>query len=71
MQIRHYSKGKFYLIDCPDGTRIVRFSALSVPDSADSHDRLLVTFEGQEIAIPADPPELLLLLAESGRCGFR
>ena len=30
----------------------------------------MVPFEGEEIPIPADPPELLPLLAESGRCGL-
>jgi hypothetical protein len=42
----------------------------AVPDRADSHDILVVPFRGQEIAIPTDPPELLPLLAESGRCGL-
>ena len=70
MRIRVYSKGKFYLIECPEGTRVVRCVVLSDPDSADSHDLLVVPFEGQEIAIPTDPPELLPLLAESGRCGL-
>jgi hypothetical protein len=70
MRIRHYSNGKFYLIRCLDGTRVVRSSAHSVSDSADSHDTVVVPFRGQEITIPADPPELLPLLAESGRCGL-
>ena len=65
MRIRHYSKGKFYLIECPDGTRVVRCAAQSAPDTADSHDLLVVPFRGQELTIPADPPELLPLLAES------
>ena len=30
----------------------------------------MVPFEGREIRIPADPSELLPLLAESGRCGL-
>ena len=33
-------------------------------------DRLIVPFEGEVIPIPADPPELLPLLAESGRFGL-
>ena len=37
---------------------------------SDGHDLLVVPFEGQEIRIPADPAELLPLLAESGRCGL-
>ena len=70
MRIRVYSKGKFYLIECPDGTTVVRCAVHSVPARADSHDLLVVPFRGQAIAIPADPPELLPLLAESGRCGL-
>jgi hypothetical protein len=69
MRIRHYSKGKFYLIECPDGSRVVR-AVRSVPAQADFHDRLIVPFEGREIAIPADPPELLPLLAEAGHWGL-
>ena len=65
MRIRYYSKGKFYLIQCPAGTRVVRSSAESVSDAADSHDHLVVPSRGQDIAIPSDPPELLPLLAES------
>jgi hypothetical protein len=70
MRIRHYSKGKFYLIQCPHGTRVVRCSAQTVPDGAESRDRLLVPFDGREIPIPADPPELLPLLADAGRFGL-
>ena len=70
MRVRHYSKGKFYVIACPRGTKVVRTSPHASDDQADSHDRLLVPFQGREIAIPADPPELLPLLAESGRCGL-
>ena len=70
MRIRVYSKGKFHLIDCPDGTMVVRCAVQAVPDGEDSHDRLLVLFRGQELTIPADPPELLPLLAESGRFGI-
>jgi hypothetical protein len=31
---------------------------------------LVVPFKGQEIVIPADPPELLPLLADAGQCGL-
>ena len=61
MTIRGYAKGKFYLIKCPDGSRVVR---------AGLHNLLVVPFEGEPIPIPSDPPELLPLLAESGRCGL-
>jgi hypothetical protein len=64
MRVRVYSEGRFYLIECPEGTRVVHCEA------EDSHDGLVVPFEGEEIAIPSDPPELLPLLAESGRCGL-
>jgi hypothetical protein len=67
MRIRHYSKGKFYLIECPDGTKVVRCAVRAVSARADSHDRLIVPFRGQELTIPADPPELLPLLADAGQ----
>jgi hypothetical protein len=57
MHIRHYSKGKFYLIECPDGTRVVRPRGQSVTSGSVSHDHLVVLFGGQEITIPADPPQ--------------
>jgi hypothetical protein len=69
MRIRFYSKGKFYLIECPGGTRVVR-AVRSVPAQADSHDRLIVPLDGRELAIPADPPKLLPLPAEGGHCGL-
>ena len=65
-----HSKGKFYLIECPEGTTVVRCLAPFVRDGADSHDLVVVPFRGETIKIPADPPELLPLLAESGRCGL-
>jgi hypothetical protein len=65
MRIKHYSKGKFYRIECPAGTRVIRYWG-----HPDGHDALIVPFEGREICIPADPAELLPLLAESGRCGL-
>lgn len=70
MQIRLFSKGKFYLIGCPPGTRVVRCSEQSAPVDRDGHDLLVVPFDGQEICIPFDPSELLPLLAESRRCGL-
>jgi hypothetical protein len=69
-RFRVHSKGKCYLIDCPHGSRVVPCLALSLPDRADAHDHLLVPVEGMEIAIPADPPELLPLLADAGRFGL-
>ncbi len=70
MRIRQYSQGKFYLIECPNGTRVVRCALRSVPDSAEPHDVLVILFRGQELVVPSDPPELLPLLAESGRFGL-
>ena len=70
MRIKHFSKGKFYLIECPQGTRVVRCSEEPAVVGSDGHDLLVVPFEGQEIRIPADPAELLPLLAESGQCGL-
>jgi hypothetical protein len=66
MRVRVYSAGKFYLIECPEGTRVVRHTV----ESAEPNDRLVVPFEAQEIVIPGDPSELLPLLAESRRCGL-
>jgi Zn ribbon nucleic-acid-binding protein len=65
MRIKHFSKGKFYVIECPHGTRVIRCWG-----QPDGHDLLMVPFEGREIRIPADPAELLPMLAESGRCGL-
>ena len=65
MRIKHFSKGKFYLIECPPGSRVVRCWG-----HPDGHDLLVVPFGDREIRIPADPAELLPLLAESGRCGL-
>jgi hypothetical protein len=70
MRIRHFSKGKFYVIECPPGTRVFRCSEQPALVDPDGHDLLVVPFEGQEICIPTDPSELLPLLAESGRCGL-
>jgi hypothetical protein len=50
MRIRVYSNGKFYLTGCPDGPRVVRRSARSVPDSPKSHGILGVNFRRQELA---------------------
>src|SRR3954470_15593343 len=63
MRIRCHAQGKFYTIGCPEGTRVVRHSEV-VP-----HDVLLVPFKGQELRIPANPPELLPMLAETGNFG--
>jgi hypothetical protein len=70
MRIKHFSKGKFYLIECPSGTRVIR--CCGHPDLLDpgDHDLLMVPYEGREIRIPADPSELLPLLAEAGLCGL-
>ena len=62
MRVRHHARGKFYSIGCPEGTTVVRCSG--------AHDFLLVPFNGQTLRIPADPPGLLPLLAESGRFGL-
>ena len=70
MRIRVHSKGKFYLIECPAGSRVVRCDAKSASSLAGDRDVLVVPFNCQEISIPSDAPELLPLLAESGRCGL-
>ena len=70
MRIKHFSKGKFYVIQCPQGTRVARCWGQPALVEPDGHDHLVVPFEGREIRIPADPSELLPLLSESGRCGL-
>ena len=64
MVVKHHARGKFYRIALPEGSRLVRGSDRL------GHDVVIVPFEGREIAIAAHPPELLPLLAESGRCGL-
>src|SRR4051794_1268057 len=70
MQIRHFAQGKSYTIECLQGTRVVRNSAFRASGKPDPCDGIVVPYNGREIPIPADPPELLPLLAESGRCGL-
>ena len=70
MHVKHYAMGKCYRIACPEGTRLVRRSDLPAPSGNPLHDVIIVPFEGQDIPIPADPPGLLPLLAEAGRCGL-
>ncbi len=70
MLVKHHARGKFYLIACPEGSRVVRRSDQVACDGGPLPDLIVVPFEGGEVAIPADSPELLPLLAESGRCGL-
>jgi hypothetical protein len=65
MRVRHHAHGKFYLIECPQGTRGVR----RCDGEPAVHDLLVVPLNGAVIRIPADPPGLLPLLAESGNFG--
>ena len=69
MRVRHHAQGKFYTIECPEGTRVVRRSEQSADGEAVPHDHLVVPLNGKEVRIPADPPELLPLLAETGNFG--
>jgi ribosomal protein S27E len=70
MHVRHYAQGKWYQIVCPEGSRVERQSDQAGPGGGHPQDRLIVAWGGEEIAIPAEPEELLPLLAESGRCGL-
>ena len=54
------------MIECPEGTRVVRCTEQPVDGEVAPHDHLVVPLNWMEIRIPADPPELLPLLAESG-----
>ena len=67
MRIKCHAQGKFYTIECPEGTRVVRRSGR--PEAGGPHDHLVVPLNGKEVRIPADPPELLPMLAESGNFG--
>src|SRR4051794_23778391 len=68
MRVRCHAQGKFYTIECPEGTRLVRCSD-QPPYAEVAHDQLVVPLNGKEVRIPADPPELLPMLAESGNFG--
>ena len=67
MRVRCHAQGKFYTIDCPEGTRLVW--GVDRPNDVPFHDHLIVPLNGKEVRIPTDPPELLPLLAESGNFG--
>jgi predicted RNA-binding Zn-ribbon protein involved in translation (DUF1610 family) len=69
MRVKHYAQGKFYVIECPEGTRVVRRSDQPANGKTVLHDHLVVPFKGQILNIPADPPELLPMLAETGNFG--
>ena len=68
MRVRCHAQGKFYTIECPEGTRLVRGCGRPGGEVAE-HDHLVVPLNGKMIRIPADPPELLPLLAETGNFG--
>jgi ribosomal protein S27E len=69
MRVKHYAQGKFYTIECPEGTRVVRRTERPADGEAVPHDHLIVPLNGKEIRISADPPELLPMLAETGNFG--
>jgi len=67
MRVKHHAQGKFYVIECPEGTRLVRRTS---GGEAVKCDQLVVPLNGEKVRIPADPPELLPMLAESGNFGI-
>ena len=67
MRVKHHAQGKFYVIECPEGTRLVRRTS---GGKALKCDHLVVPLNGEKVRIPADPPELLPMLAESGNFGI-
>lgn len=67
MRVKHHAQGKFYVIECPEGTRLVPRSEDTQPTPC---DYLVVPLNDKEVRIPADPPELLPMLAESGNFGI-
>ena len=70
MFVNYYAGGKFYLISCPEESSIIRRSDAIVPGGRALPDLIIVPFGGRDIRIPTEPPELLPLLAETGRCGL-
>jgi len=70
MRVRHHAQGKFYVIECPEGTRLVRRDEQPAGGEMVLHDFLLVPLNGKQVRIPADPSELLPLPAESGNFGI-
>jgi hypothetical protein len=70
MIAKDHAQEKFYLIACPEGSKIVRRSDQIALDGDLLPDLLVVPFEGKDIVIPVDPLELLPLLAESRRCAL-
>jgi ribosomal protein S27E len=71
MRIKHYALGKFYMIECPESTRIVLNSTFLASGSPEPCDGIVFPFKGKELRIPTNPPELFPLLAESGNFGVR
>ena len=71
MRIKHYAGGKFYPIDCPEGTAIVRQSDRLDRTGAFLPDLVVVRVKGRDIPIPTEPPDLLPMLAESRRFGLK
>src|SRR5947209_18352561 len=69
MRLKCHAQGKFYSIECPEGTRLVRAAVDRADGEVAEHDHLVVPLNGKMICIPCDPPELLPLLAESGNFG--
>jgi hypothetical protein len=67
MRVKHHAQGKFYVIECPEGTRLVRRTS---GGEAVPCDYLIVPLNGKDVRIPADSPELLPMLAESGNFGI-
>jgi hypothetical protein len=71
MRVRHYAQGKFSTIECPEGTGVVRRSEQAADGETIPYDHLIVPLNGKEVRIPADPPGLLPMLAETGNFGVR
>jgi ribosomal protein S27E len=69
MRVRYNAQGKFYTIECPEGTRVVHLSQQPGEGEAVLHDDLIVPLKSQQFHIPADPPELLPMVAETGNFG--
>ena len=46
MRVKHQAQGKFYTIECPEGTRLVR------RPQQPANDHLVVPLNGKEVRIP-------------------
>jgi hypothetical protein len=64
MIVRHHFDNKAYVIEFPTGSRVSR-SELA------GESAIYVPYEGKDIPVFEEPPELLIELARAGKYGLR